>query len=244
MRCESVDMTEFIRRVNEGIYDKEEFKKALAWTNKNCKEGPDFNSPESRRSAEDKKKVMEYSIKMTMIARDLMQGNPRLAELGFGEEAVGHNAIAAGFGTAHVDETHCQRRFMKTILKLSLRTGTNREALVLARKRRNDGGQCFSESSHMHRKGSRRPHILDPKRGEESNPTQTRSHRPYPPHQLGATTMDATDARRKRKPAMNLLEITKPNRRVREPSCMCAAITNLQGLRFSSRSFPKPEAIP
>jgi L-fucose isomerase len=34
---------------------------------------------------------------MTMIARDLMTGNPRLTELGFGEEALGHNAIAAGF---------------------------------------------------------------------------------------------------------------------------------------------------
>jgi L-fucose/D-arabinose isomerase len=34
---------------------------------------------------------------MTLIARDLMVGNPQLAGLGFGEEAMGHNAIAAGF---------------------------------------------------------------------------------------------------------------------------------------------------
>ena len=34
---------------------------------------------------------------MALITRDLMVGNPRLAELGFGEEAHGHNAIAGGF---------------------------------------------------------------------------------------------------------------------------------------------------
>jgi len=37
MRNESVDMSEIIRRVNEGIYDKEEFSKAMAWTEKYCK---------------------------------------------------------------------------------------------------------------------------------------------------------------------------------------------------------------
>ena len=34
---------------------------------------------------------------MAIIARDLMVGNPRLAEMGYGEEALGHNAIAGGF---------------------------------------------------------------------------------------------------------------------------------------------------
>ncbi len=34
---------------------------------------------------------------MILIARDLMVGNDKLAEAGFGEEALGHNAIAAGF---------------------------------------------------------------------------------------------------------------------------------------------------
>lgn len=32
MRCESVDLTEIIRRMTEGIYDKEEYAKAMAWT--------------------------------------------------------------------------------------------------------------------------------------------------------------------------------------------------------------------
>ncbi len=34
---------------------------------------------------------MEFVVKINMIGRDLMQGNPRLAELGFEEEAVGHH---------------------------------------------------------------------------------------------------------------------------------------------------------
>ena len=48
---------------------------------------------------------------MAMIARDLMVGNPRLAELGFGEEALGHNAIAGRVpGPAPVDRSFPQRR--------------------------------------------------------------------------------------------------------------------------------------
>lgn len=97
MRTEYVDMSEFVRRMEEGIYDDEEFKAALAWVKENCTEGSD-NNPESIRTSREKKdKDWETVVKMTQIARDLMVGNPRLAELGFGEEAMGHNAIAAGF---------------------------------------------------------------------------------------------------------------------------------------------------
>ena len=97
MRVETVDMTEFARRVDRKIYDDAEFTRALAWVKKNCKEGKDYNTPESTFSPAEKERVWEYSVKMTMIGRDLMVGNPRLAELGFGEEALGHNALAAGF---------------------------------------------------------------------------------------------------------------------------------------------------
>ena len=95
MRNEYIDMSEFTRRLNEEIFDKDEFKKALVWTKKNCKEGKDLNpAPKSR-----KQKDMEWEtvIKMTLIARDLMVGNPKLKKLGFGEEALGHNAILSGF---------------------------------------------------------------------------------------------------------------------------------------------------
>ncbi len=95
MRNEYVDMSEFNRRLNENIFDKNEFKKALAWTKKNCKEGKDLNkTPKTR-----KQKDIEWEtvVKMALIARDLMVGNPKLKKLGFGEEALGHNAILSGF---------------------------------------------------------------------------------------------------------------------------------------------------
>lgn len=95
MRNEYVDMSEFTRRLNEKIYDGKEFKKAFAWTKAYCKEGKDLNtSPKSKKQKEGEWEVV---VKMAMIARDLMVGNPELAKLGFGEEALGHNAILSGF---------------------------------------------------------------------------------------------------------------------------------------------------
>jgi L-fucose isomerase len=97
MRCESVDMCEIIRRVNEGIYDKEEFEKALAWTKKNCKQNIDIYNGDAGNSQAKQDEIWEYVVKMTIIARDLMVGNKKLAEMGFVEESCGHNAIASGF---------------------------------------------------------------------------------------------------------------------------------------------------
>jgi len=97
MRVESVDMSEFTGRIQNGIFDHEEYERALAWCKENLKEGEDYNSPEKIRSREHLDAEWETSIKMTLIARDLMTGNPRLAELGFLEQARGHNAIAGGF---------------------------------------------------------------------------------------------------------------------------------------------------
>ncbi len=95
MRCEQVDMTEYVRRIDEGIYDKDEFAKALAWVKANCKEGADRNAQPSDRQRKDWE--WEFTIKCALIAKDLMAGNPKLKEMGFGEEGLGHNAIAAGF---------------------------------------------------------------------------------------------------------------------------------------------------
>lgn len=95
MRNEYIDMSEFNRRLDEEIFDKEEFGKALAWTKKYCKEGKDINTkPKSRKQ---KDTEWETVVKMAIIARDLMVGNPRLRKSGFGEESHGHNAILAGF---------------------------------------------------------------------------------------------------------------------------------------------------
>ena len=95
MRNEYIDMSEFTRRLNEGIYDKEEFKDALAWTKKYCKEGKDINRQPKSRTRKDEE--WEIVVRMTMIARDLMVGNPKLKKSGFGEESRGHNALLAGF---------------------------------------------------------------------------------------------------------------------------------------------------
>jgi L-fucose isomerase len=95
MRNEYVDMSEFTRRLEEEIYDKEEFKKALSWTKKYCREGKDLNAKPSSRAKKDSE--WEIVVKMAIMARDLMVGNPRLKKLGFGEESLGHNALLSGF---------------------------------------------------------------------------------------------------------------------------------------------------
>ena len=95
MRNEYVDMSEFTRRLNEEIFDKEEFFKALLWTKKNCVEGKDLNPVKKSRIQLNNE--WETVVKMALIARDLMVGNPKLKKLGFGEEAMGHNAILSGF---------------------------------------------------------------------------------------------------------------------------------------------------
>ncbi len=97
MRVEAVDMTELLRRIERGIYDPAEFKKAMRWVKKNCPEGKDYNTPETTRTREALDREWEISVKMALIAKDMMHGNPKLAEMGFGEEAQGHNAITGGF---------------------------------------------------------------------------------------------------------------------------------------------------
>lgn len=99
MRTEYVDCSEVLRRIQQEIYDKDEFEKALAWTKKNCvvNELPDHNPETIRRSREQKDQDWEFVVKMTLIMRDLMIGNDKLWDMGFGEEAMGHNAIAGGF---------------------------------------------------------------------------------------------------------------------------------------------------
>jgi L-fucose isomerase len=97
MRNEYVDSSEVLRRIEKKIYDENEFVKALQWTKANCKEGEDFNPKEKQFSRQQKDKDWEFVVKMTLIIRDLMIGNPHLKSKGFGEEAFGHNAIVSGF---------------------------------------------------------------------------------------------------------------------------------------------------
>ena len=96
MRVESVDMTELIRRMDVGIYDEAELERALEWTRAYCREGDDRNPPEVRRSREQKDRDWTTVVKMTLAVRDLMVGNDGFGD-GFGEEALGRNAILGGF---------------------------------------------------------------------------------------------------------------------------------------------------
>ncbi|MGO4530173.1 L-fucose isomerase [Paenibacillus sp. 2TAF8] len=97
MRNEYVDMSELTRRIEEEIYDPEEYKLALAWVKENCSEGPDNNPEHLQSDRKRKDDEWETVVKMTQIVRDLMAGNPKLAALGYEEEAMGHHAIVSGF---------------------------------------------------------------------------------------------------------------------------------------------------
>ncbi len=94
---ENMDECEILRRIEEGIYDKDEYARCIAWMRKNLKEGKDYNPVKIQKTREAKDRDWEFLAKMAMIVRDMMVGNPKLKEMGFGEEAVGRNAIAGGF---------------------------------------------------------------------------------------------------------------------------------------------------
>lgn len=133
MRNEYVDMSEISRRVEEGIYDPVEFEKALTWVKANCTEGPDYNAEEDKWSREKLDQDWEFVVKMTLIFRDLMIGNERLKALGFGEEAEGHNAIAAGFqGQRQWTDYRPNGDFLETMLNTSFDWNGIREAYVVA----------------------------------------------------------------------------------------------------------------
>jgi len=133
MRNEYVDMSELIRRINEGIYDKDEFVRALKWVKDKCKEGKDINPPEVQRTREEKDKEWETILKMAMISRDLMVGNSRLKELGFGEESLGHNAIAAGFqGQRQWTDFMPNGDFLESILNSSFDWNGIRQSYIIA----------------------------------------------------------------------------------------------------------------
>jgi L-fucose isomerase len=133
MRVESVDMTEFIRRIERGIYDPSEFTKALQWVKANCPEGKDWNSPKTKRPRKRLNQEWEISVKMALIARDLMVGNPKLAKMGFGEEAQGHQAIASGFQGQRQWTDHMPNGdFLEAILSSSFDWNGRRAPYIVA----------------------------------------------------------------------------------------------------------------
>ena len=135
MRNEQVDETEILRRMDEGIYDKEEYAKAKAWVDAHCKvnEGWDKNRPEKQKTREEKDQDWEFVTKMYLIMRDLMKGNPRLREMGFAEESLGHNAIAGGFqGQRQWTDWKPNGDFCEALLDTSFDWNGRREPVIVA----------------------------------------------------------------------------------------------------------------
>lgn len=133
MRNEYVDMSELVRRIDEEIFDPEEYQLALNWVKENCTEGPDKNPSEIQTSREKKDQDWETVVKMSLIVRDLMVGNPRLADIEFGEEALGHNAILSGFqGQRHWTDHFPNGDFMEAILNTSFDWNGKRAPYLVA----------------------------------------------------------------------------------------------------------------
>ena len=133
IRSEFVDSTEILRRIDEEIYDKEEFEKALKWTKQYCKEGEDLNKPHNKADASRKQFEWETVVKMTLIIRDMMVGNPKLVDKGYREEGLGRNAILGGFqGQRQWTDYKPNGDFSEAILNSSFDWNGIREAFVLA----------------------------------------------------------------------------------------------------------------
>ncbi len=133
MRSESIGAEEFVRRWEEGVYDEAEFEKAIEWVDENLVMGWDPNPEDQQHTGEYKRWCLETNVKMAIIAKDLMVGNPRLAELGFEEEAVGHNAILSGFqGQRQWNDHFPNGDFMESLLSGSMDWEGIREPYLMA----------------------------------------------------------------------------------------------------------------
>ena len=133
MRNEYVDMSEVMRRLTQDLYDKAEYEKAMEWTKKNCHEGADMNPEHLRKTKAEAEEIWKIVVKMTLIIRDLMIGNPKLKEMGFNEESNGHNAIAAGFqGQRQWNDFMPDGDFSEAILNSSFDWNGIRKPFILA----------------------------------------------------------------------------------------------------------------
>jgi L-fucose isomerase len=133
MRVESIDMAEFVGRMNKGIYDHEEYQTALAWVKTNCPEGQDLNASEKQRTRAQKDEDWATCVKMTLIARDIMIGNPKLAEMGHYEQARGRNALAGGFqGQRQWTDHFPNGDFLEAILTTSFDWNGIRQPYIVA----------------------------------------------------------------------------------------------------------------
>lgn len=133
MRNESVDMSEFIRRIEREIYDKDEYERALKYVKKTCVEMADPNDESVQFTKEEKEENWRFCIKMAIIARDLMIGSEKLREMGYLEEAEGHNAIVAGFqGQRHWTDHFPNGDFLEAVLNSSFDWNGVRQPFIVA----------------------------------------------------------------------------------------------------------------
>ena len=138
IRAEWVDEVEILRRISIGIYDHDEYEKALAWVRENCKEGFDKNLGKNLPPVITKSKIVpadkdwEFIVKMTLIIRDILYGNPRLDEMGWHEEALGRNAVVGGFqGQRQWTDFYPNCDFPESILNSSFDWNGAREPYIL-----------------------------------------------------------------------------------------------------------------
>lgn len=143
VRAEWVDMSEILRRVELGIYDHEEYERELAWIRANCKRGFDPNPPEWQSTPEEEEEQWKFIAKMTLAIRDIMLGNPKLAEMGYEEEALGRNAIFGGFqGQRMWTDFKPNADFTEAILNTGFDWNGKRPPFILATE--NDNGNALS----------------------------------------------------------------------------------------------------
>jgi L-fucose isomerase len=85
------------------------------------------------KNAAQKDAEWDFVIKMTLISRDLMVGNQKLKELGFGEEALGHNTIVSGFqGQRQCTDNFPNGNFMEAMLCSSFDWNGIRQPFLVA----------------------------------------------------------------------------------------------------------------
>jgi L-fucose isomerase len=131
LRAEWVDMSEITRRVERGIYDPAEFEKALSWVRGHCPEGDDNNA--QPHTKEQKDAEWEYVVKMALIFRDILRGNPKLRDLGFYEESLGRNGLLGGFQGQRMWTDHMPNGdFAETMLNTSFDWNGAREPIPFA----------------------------------------------------------------------------------------------------------------
>ena len=186
-------MSEIVRRIELGIYDKKEYEKELAWIKARCKEGKDWNAEAfgmKNFTPEEREKQWEFVAKMALILRDIMLGNPELDKIGWHEEALGRNAILGGFqGQRMWTDYFPNGDYAEAILNTTFDWNGKKRALPPCdRKRRlqRAGDAVLQTADGARLRLCGRAHLLEPRRRGAHHGLETAGRgggRVYPPPQ-------------------------------------------------------------